>query len=105
MPRDRSDGKFGPFTTSLPAQAHSLSQTTQLCCPTTDRLNAYVDCYQGTRLPWFVIIFLFLAHLHISLFMAKALRIPHLVIAMIILGGTETITQTVFFLFACHISW
>jgi hypothetical protein len=80
-------------------------QTTQLCRPTTDRLNAYVDRYQGTRLPWFVIIFLFLAHIHISLFMTKALRIPHLVIAMIILGGTETIAQTVFFLFAGHISW
>ena len=98
MPRDRSAGEFGPFTTLLPAQVHSLSptccvprQTTEPCCPTTDRLNAYVDRYQGTRLPWFVIIYLFSAHLYISLFMAKALRIPRRVIAMIILGGTETI--------------
>jgi hypothetical protein len=37
--------------------------------------------------------------------MAKALRIPRRVIAMIILGGTETIAQTVFSLFARHISW
>jgi hypothetical protein len=33
------------------------------------------------------------------------LRIPPLAIAMIVLGGTETIAQTVFFLFARHISW
>jgi hypothetical protein len=79
-------------------------QTTELCCPTTDRLNAYVDCYQGTRLPWFVIVFLPFVHLYISLFMAKALRIPRRVIAMIILGGTETVAQTVFFIFARHIS-
>jgi hypothetical protein len=37
--------------------------------------------------------------------MAKVLRMPRLVIAMIILGGTETIAQTVFFLFVRHISW
>jgi len=56
-------------------------------------------------LPWFVIIFPPLAHLSISVFMAHALRIPRFVIAMIILGGTGTIAQTVFFLFARHISW
>ena len=36
--------------------------------------------------------------------MSKALRMPRLVIAMIILGGTETIVQTVFFLFVRHFS-
>jgi hypothetical protein len=43
-------------------------------------------------LTWFVIIFLPLAHLYISLFMATALRMLRRVTAMIILGGTETIT-------------
>lgn len=49
--------------------------------------------------------FLLLVHLFISLFMAKALRIPRHMIAMIILDGTETIAQTVLFLLARHISW
>ena len=83
-------------------------QTTELCCPLTIRLGAtyaYIDGIQGTQLFWFVIILLLLIHPFISLFMANALLIPRLVIAMIILGGTETIAQTVFFLFVRHISW
>jgi hypothetical protein len=44
-------------------------------------------------------------HRDISVCMATALRIPRLVIAMILLGGTETIAQTVFFLFARLILW
>jgi hypothetical protein len=55
MPQDRLDGEFGPFTTSLSAQAHSLSppcfaprQTTELCCQIIDRFNAYTECNQGT---------------------------------------------------------
>lgn len=53
MPQDPTNRKFGPFTTLLPAQAHSLiqtyaalRQTTQLYCPISDRFNAYVDCYR-----------------------------------------------------------
>jgi hypothetical protein len=56
-------------------------------------------------LAWDVIIFQLLVHLCIMKFMAQALRIPRRVIAVIILGGRETIAQTAFFLFARHISW
>jgi hypothetical protein len=49
----------------------------------------------------------FFAFVHqlISLFMAKPLRVPHRVVAMIFLDGTEAIAQTLFFLFVRHISW
>jgi hypothetical protein len=94
------------------ASAHLLSppsfaprQSTEPCCQTTGLFHAYIFSYQGTELPWFVIIYPLLTHPCFSVFMAQDLRIPRHVMAEIVLDEVEMSAQTKFFLLTHYISW